>query len=602
MGTDLHIPVGLGLSAPRTHAVHQVCICAEGFAGPKCDVPCPGPPGNRCFGHGLCRDSNAGDGSCVCAGGWYGAACTVHCRPETCFGGAATDPAPHAQCTAAGDCVCQRNATGQWAGALCNRCLEGYWGLRCDWPCACNGHGACDRLDGECRCFQDGARGHWAGTHCAECAPGFLEPYCRLPNVAITRVRDLAVLRKPQSPGAMVLDEARGLLYVGGAPLIVFNITTSLEVASVDLRGSLQSGVVRARSVVLLLADGGRLWTVHLQPGLPCLVQAVAADLPAPQLPVASRGRWLAPQSVGRPYHRVFTVRDAQYVVSFQSAVLTIFLLPQTAAVAPASVLRLTATALGLDTVRDTALWCPRTERYPCAHSDDVAAVLVAGAEGGRWQVIVVAMPPTGAFYALRGALALPQCARDALCRAVGCLALAGRSTAGTESGDRSPGGNATDVYLVLEGDHGLVVAKVALAPGAAPRVVLSVPCAGDGTHTSALAVVHDALTSALFLGTQPAGAPSVVHKLRDDSLQPYGYVRLGHRAGRPEVGHFLLHAPKRRRLYVLITVQTQPVVVTLLLAAVTALEPDLADTRGGTKIQVACLSSAPPPRPPSGA
>ena len=185
----------------------QTCICTAGFAGPHCDIECPGPPGTRCFGHGTCRDSNAGDGACECSPGYYRADCNVSCQPQDCFPGA--DPPAHAVCNSTGGCVCQRDAAGQWGGDLCNRCLEGYWGLRCDWPCACNGHGACDRLDGTCECYLDSSRGHWTGTNCDACAEGFLEPYCKLPNVAITRARDVTALHGPQPAGAMVFDEVR---------------------------------------------------------------------------------------------------------------------------------------------------------------------------------------------------------------------------------------------------------------------------------------------------------------------------------------------------------------------------------------------------------
>ena len=342
------------------------------------------------------------------------------------------------------------------------------------------------------------------------------------------------------------------------------NVLTNREVAYHDLQGTLQSGVVRARSVVLLMAGpGGELWTARLLRGEKnCTVQATTPPLPTPEPPVAPqwgprwqpvKGRRFEPLSAGAPFHRMFTLRDAQYVVSFRDAVLTLFLLPSDANASALPALRLPAARLGIDEVRDAALWCPHAPRYPCASRDDVVAVLLAGAWRGEWQVVAVATPATGAFYSLRDNMTMPRCTRDKPCRAVGCLALAPANRTGDNRSaaalNASDGGALprTILYLVLEQDHGLLTAKLALGPayGAVPQVLLSVTLEGASTGTAALAVVHDAPTAAVFVGTQGAQAPSIIYKLRDASLKPYGVVRLGVRAGHPEVGRFLLHAPQ---------------------------------------------------------
>ena len=142
----------------------QVCVCDPGFASADCSAECPKAAGVHCGSHGVCMDNSTQDAQCVCDPDWYGLACAVHCVPDNCHPGIQYPQMPHAVCEpTTGACVCQRNATGQWAGPACNICHAGYWGIECDRPCPCSGHGACSQHYGDCECFSNEASGHWAG-------------------------------------------------------------------------------------------------------------------------------------------------------------------------------------------------------------------------------------------------------------------------------------------------------------------------------------------------------------------------------------------------------------------------------------------------------
>ena len=135
--------------------IGKLCICDDGYGTANCSVACPGPEGNRCNGHGDCLDGHTRNATCLCDSGWYTEACTTYCHPYITCPWDSVYPEPHFQCNQyTGACECQRNASGHWAGALCNTCEDGYWGLDCSNICDCNGHGPCGWLDGVCQCYQ----------------------------------------------------------------------------------------------------------------------------------------------------------------------------------------------------------------------------------------------------------------------------------------------------------------------------------------------------------------------------------------------------------------------------------------------------------------
>ncbi len=57
---------------------------------------------------------------------WYRVDCSRRCLATECLLGVVSNPMPHPRCTTEGNCGCQSNATGMWAGAQCNRCAAGY--------------------------------------------------------------------------------------------------------------------------------------------------------------------------------------------------------------------------------------------------------------------------------------------------------------------------------------------------------------------------------------------------------------------------------------------------------------------------------------------
>ncbi|XP_064012973.1 laminin subunit beta-2-like isoform X3 [Pogoniulus pusillus] len=180
----------------ETH--HIICLCAPGYAGPRCDRCSPGYFGAPAVEGGVCRpcqcnnnidtsDPGACDpqtGHCLrclyhtsgprcahCQPGFYGNALQRSCRRCGC------DPrgtlASH--CTA-GTCTCDRS-TGACAcrpnvvGKSCDRCIPHFWSLGgtggCE-PCGCHPthalNPACDVVTGQCQC-QPG----FGGRVCSQC-------------------------------------------------------------------------------------------------------------------------------------------------------------------------------------------------------------------------------------------------------------------------------------------------------------------------------------------------------------------------------------------------------------------------------------------------
>lgn len=217
------------------------CQCASGWRGPDCSVECPGTTdsGRSCYGHGSCeidyRDTPI-SASCSCTGNWRGTKCNIYCPGadgEACSGHGScgvevdetgieigtctcdsgdiawTGPGCNCSsiltcnnrgtCNANGECEC----SGNYAGKLCNRCADHYYGSSCQFRCngnapntpeqtGCFGRGTCvvrDRgLPTEsigCTCFSNEVRKRVgrrvksfystfsAGRHCEDCMPGY---------------------------------------------------------------------------------------------------------------------------------------------------------------------------------------------------------------------------------------------------------------------------------------------------------------------------------------------------------------------------------------------------------------------------------------------
>ncbi|XP_071295642.1 laminin subunit beta-1-like isoform X1 [Agelaius tricolor] len=180
----------------ETH--HIVCLCAPGYAGPRCDRCSPGYFGAPEMDGGECRPCQCNNnidtsdpegcdprtGQCLrclyhtagprcahCQPGYYGNALQRSCRRCGC------DPrgtlASH--CTdgtcdcdrGTGACACRPNVVGK----SCDRCAPHFWRLGgprgCE-PCGCHPthalHPACDTVTGQCQC-----RPGFGGRVCSQC-------------------------------------------------------------------------------------------------------------------------------------------------------------------------------------------------------------------------------------------------------------------------------------------------------------------------------------------------------------------------------------------------------------------------------------------------
>ena len=557
--------------------VGRACVCLPGFATANCSVRCPGVDGS-CSGHGRCRDTHAGDGACACADGWYGPACGVQCRPHLCFPAALYPPARAVCEPATGACACQRNASGHWAGPHCNECEPGYWGPACRLHCACSGHGACGQVDGDCTCFRDAARGYWAGRYCDRCAAGFLDPDCTVANMGISRSFNIrAPARRWDAAGsaALVVDEAHHLMYLCGMPLLVIHADTGATTATVELGGMARAGALAAAVVVLLVeAPGtGAVRVVQVRRGP---APAVVRQWPVPRWALAAQHRRrFQPLGQAAGYAprlmQAFLVGATQYLVLLQAAEVAVLQQPAVATgSAPPEPVRLPLGALGLDEVRTAAMWdC----RGACG-GNATALLLLAGARGAQWRVVAIPCPIAGAapprVHHLSDRVRVRGCDGGRPCVRAEGLAV-----------------HAATLYVGLQHAPGLRLAAIELGPwfSAGPRVRRSVALGDEG---DVLSLFLDPLTSALFAAVALPKRPSIVYKLRAPALELYGLVRLGIRGGMPEVAVHLAPAPVAlRRLFVLSLVRGEPTVIPLLLAAVAAVEPTLADAAGGALIDV---------------
>ena len=180
-----------------------LCECNAGYSGVGCDHACPlGASGARCAGKGVCKSGAGLERSvCECSAGWYGASCEVRCQEGKCRDQGFKYP----QCEPDGSCGCQDNVQGHYAGEQCDRCKDQWyvmcvcvfvvvnathtfhahrWGLDCDAPCECSGHGSCDVNTGMCTCYGNKEAGFWQGARCEQCEDGFIGEVCLIFDVS----------------------------------------------------------------------------------------------------------------------------------------------------------------------------------------------------------------------------------------------------------------------------------------------------------------------------------------------------------------------------------------------------------------------------------
>ena len=490
-----------------------VCRCEPGFGGPDCSRECPGPPGDRCHGHGWCLDGHTRSAACACDPGWYDPGCRTFCEASRCFAHvSARTPRPHPQCDpATGACVCQRNRTGYWEGPVCTVCLVGYWGPECDRLCQCTGHGRCGWLDGVCECFRDATQGFWGGDNCDACLDGYFEPHCRARDVAISRVAEvpaLALSFGSAATGIIFADGVHKIAYTGGRPLWVLHTENKSAYRSLDLGGTIRSASILPDRVAFLVVDSGTgvsaMQTITRGPN-PVRLSAMAAARHV-RRPRARRVRALAVAAPERfsaihqspdgwTYWTALT--DAEFSVLGFSRSLT-----------RERELRIPATAFPLDLLRSAIFW-PDAAPGP--------ALLLSGARNGTWGLVAVVTPALAHAVSLTDHLVVPECAGGA-CRALaGAVVLDGVLLLALEQ----PGA----VLLVKARVPSLANLSSAWVEGSAVLDWL-----GSGIAVTALAV--DALTRAAYLAAHLPLQPSVLYKVHYDDLVVYGQHRLLSRGG----------------------------------------------------------------------
>eukprot|EP00760_Papus_ankaliazontas_P031339 PhM_4_TR523/c0_g1_i1/m.38965 len=108
-----------------THTGNGTCTCAHGYAGPACNITCPGlqTNGSVCSDAGVCHMGSGGNGTCSCVEGRYDTDCSRRlCGNTECFHGTCRN----------GRCFCDGSTSaGYWSGSKCNKCSSLYTGDMC---------------------------------------------------------------------------------------------------------------------------------------------------------------------------------------------------------------------------------------------------------------------------------------------------------------------------------------------------------------------------------------------------------------------------------------------------------------------------------------
>ena len=130
------------------------CLCAFGWRGEVCDIPCPGvlETGKGCYGHGICNvDFDTREATCDCNQKFRGDSCQYECPGDivACSG--------HGICNDLGVCSCE----SLFEGPACN----------CSGPISCSNRGVCN--NGVCKCD-----GNFGGSYCQKCKETYFGTEC----------------------------------------------------------------------------------------------------------------------------------------------------------------------------------------------------------------------------------------------------------------------------------------------------------------------------------------------------------------------------------------------------------------------------------------
>eukprot|EP01064_Diplonema_japonicum_P014975 TRINITY_DN22744_c0_g1_i1.p1 TRINITY_DN22744_c0_g1~~TRINITY_DN22744_c0_g1_i1.p1 ORF type:complete len:2269 (+),score=250.38 TRINITY_DN22744_c0_g1_i1:43-6849(+) len=263
---------GDNCTEPCAHgvAVAQQCKCIAMWSGPDCDHACPGlVTGSACNGKGTCLwGSDRLKSTCVCLPDWFGEDCSRQCTHDICalqfpFGSAVCDDQT-------GACICD----DRHQGPQCSACSDQVWGSDCDQPCRCDERGSCDRVTGECTCYNEPGKGYFSGDLCQYCAEGWTGlPSCTTRNIPMT-LHNTSESTVVQSSLSTLLfeDSVNKLAWVGGDPPVLFDLASQVFGGSVTLdacpvvKGWEHNGKVFLLSDICQLYSQPRLLRVSAPP------------------------------------------------------------------------------------------------------------------------------------------------------------------------------------------------------------------------------------------------------------------------------------------------------------------------------------------------
>jgi len=626
--------------------VGRACVCFAGRANPDCSTTCMGElvdvdTGGKtyCYGHGICNETNRGDGRCTCQEDYYMSNCSVHCNAVSkCL---QTEGLVHGVCNVNGDCVCMDDPLlGRYGGPTCNDCRLFFWGPTCTLNCPCNGNGGCNRETGACQCFDDDVRGHWAGVACSRCADGYIGTTCQGLNIQMSKnvegSADVSVMSKGR--GKIYLrDPKTNVTYVGGWPLMLLNASTNpltpcplAPPAGLDFGGLVaQLSLPTPTTVEVMVVEAAasnstpaRLTRIRFARGqVPTIKQVLRMDVGT----LTSAGRVFAVQEAhgesgpmgdedvaealqaARTFHGLAAGPDVQATINYTDTAgatsglvflssMRLLVVPDTTVpngpnstyigafptyVLPAAITRVVNARIEVNGAGDSIL-------------------IAAGSGPVGWAACFTRMPlnaathggPTGAGWDC----AAQDTASIAFCNGNACPQVDHCTIFDRQGGDR--------VICVAEGAAGPAVLSFSLPnanvsirpPVLAERHFTAQASPNAGATLVVIANPYD--ITALTVDPLPDIAlgyvafneelrPSTIYKFNVDTLVPTGTYDNGFIGSDPAIVTAMEALPETRELHTVVVLPFRTSIISLNLFGIRTVEPNVIDARGGVPVVV---------------
>lgn len=462
-------------------------------------------------------------------------------------------------------------------------------------------------MTGDCQCFRSDTLGHWDGDACEFCYAGFVGEFCTQLNVRISDVAKFPLVTTTKNASRPVKyalwDDVWQMLFVGGEPFVCRNHTTvvsGLERTTISQQtmiynlGVPVTAFMTQHALIAVFESPTQPFSTNIsfdvrkfpRGNVSCDSQKIATFL-MEKVPKASVNHTLLAQqglaSLGR--------RLLQATVSRATKFATALFPPSPVAgfgAGPSPCVLLDNGDVFVGDGSTGVIEMPSTTLTRAVHGvfdSRLGRVLIAGSRFGKWEAVAVEV-------ATKAAIRMSPFATAGFCSSPNpcfCTTASPCFTAHRLAVDASPSAQDDAIFVVLESSRGIGVGRVRsdFSTGA-EAVSNSLQLGLSVTQLAVTAMAVDDTERICFVALNVNNDPTRIIKFTMfgvGSPAIRGTVDMGIVGFDTEKVHALVTDPSLRRFFGIVITPELVSLSEFTLFALATLDPDVADTTGGTPV-----------------